>query len=224
MALLRDLLDGCEGDVSKLERIIKNNAKQEGIKILLDDGEDNCYVPKSRLDKKITELNDLKESIGGEDATKELETIKKEKETLETKVQEYENKIKTNTLHSHMKDIANEFKCQDGTGLDLLNFIDKSKIVYKDDGSVDGIKEQIKALTESKPYLFGSNNPMGNQGQQQNTGGASIADLIGGTGVPGGGGASYLNGSSKKEGIFGQQLFDMNNKNDGKDNTDYYFG
>lgn len=227
MALLRDLLEGVEGDATKIERIIKNNAKAEGIKLLLDDGDENCYVPKSRLDKKIKELKDLQESAGGEDVAKEISDLKKEKETLETKVADYENKIKTNTLHAHMKDLASEFKCQDATGLDLLNFVDKDKIVYKEDGTIDGIKSQIDELVKSKPYLFGANNQNGFNGTGSvNNGGTSLGDILGGTGVPGGGAGtgSYMNGNAKQEGLFGQQLFDMNNGNkENKVDADYYF-
>lgn len=224
MALLRDLLEGVEGDATKIERIIKNNAKAEGIKLLLDDGDENCYVPKSRLDKKITELKELKETIGGEDATKEIETLKKDKATLETKVADYENKIKTNTLHAHMKELASEFKCQDVTGLDLLNFIDKEKIAYKADGTVDGIKQQMDELVKSKPYLFGNNQGFnGMQSNAQQQGNPSIGAMLGGTGVPGGGTGAYMNGNAKQEGIFGQQLFDMNSDKKQGNDCDYYF-
>lgn len=226
MAVLRDLLEGIEGELTpeKVERLIKRNAKAEGIKILLDDGDEDCYVPKSRLDKKIKELKDLEEKIGGDDATSTIEQLKKDKEDLETKITEYDKKIKFNTLSNHMKTLASEFKCQDTTGLDLLNFIDQSKIVYKDDGTVEGIKDQVEKLLDSKPYLFGAQgNPFGGA-NNANNGGASIADLLGGTGVPGNGNlGSSMNGGAKQDGILGQQLFDLGGNTEKKVDSDYYF-
>lgn len=194
MALLRDLLEGVEGDVDKIERLIKRNAKAEGIKILLDDGDENAYVPKSRLDKKIKELKELEDKIGDGDATEALGKLKKEKETLEGKVAEFEKKIKYNALTNHMTNIAKEFNCQDPSGLDLLNFIDQTKIIYKEDGTVEGVKEQVEALKESKAYLFGATPQPNNQ--QPNL---SIANILtGGTGVPGNmGSSSQMNGIAK---------------------------
>lgn len=220
MALLRDLLEDIEGDIDKIERQIKRNAKAVGVKILLDDGDEDCYVPKSRLDKKIKELKDLEEKIGEGDATEALEKLKKEKETLECKVADFEKKIKYNALTNHMSTLAKEFNCQDPSGLDLLNFIDQSKIVYKEDGTVEGVKEQVEALKENKAYLFGNAQP---NNQQPNL---SIANILsGGTGVPGNMGANaQMNGSAKQEGVFGQQLFDMSvGNNDKKIDSDYYF-
>lgn len=219
---LRDLLSGFDGDASQVERIIKSNARAEGIKILLDDGDENCFVPKKRLDAKIDEITKLKENLGDIDESK-IKTLVADKEKLEQKVKEYEKKIKANNLTTHMKALADEFKSQDPTGMDLLNFIDKEKIVYKDDGTVEGIKEQVAELVKNKAYLFGNaQQPQGNileglyNNQQQPTPGQ------GGTGLPGN--ASFtniMNNSQSKEGIFGENLF--NSTHSQKRDEDYYF-
>ena len=222
---LRDLLSGFDGDASQVERIIKSNARAEGIKILLDDGDENCFVPKKRLDAKIDEITKLKESLGDVDE-KQLKTLIADKEKLENKVKEYEEKIKTNNLATHMKALADEFKSQDPTGMDLLNFIDREKIVYKEDGTVEGIKEQVSELVKNKAYLFGANNQQQNnnpleglyqQQQQQPTPGQ------GGTGLPGNANfANIMNNGQSKEGIFGENLFNSTHSQNSE--KDYYFG
>lgn len=221
---IKDLLVGFDGDANQVERIIKSNARAEGIKILLDDGDENCFVPKKRLDAKIDEITKLKENLGDVDE-EELKTLKADKEKLEDRVKEYEAKIKTNNLQSHMKTLAEEFKSQDPTGMDLLNFIDQSKIVYKEDGTVEGIKDQVTELVKNKTYLFGAsnqannNNPLEglyNNQQQQPTPGQ------GGTGLPGNANfANILNNGQSKEGIFGESLF--NNSTAQNNDKDYYF-
>lgn len=220
---LRDLLSGFDGDASQVERIMKSNARAEGIKILLDDGDENCFVPKKRLDAKIDELTTLKKNLGDIDDN-EIKTLKADKEELEDKVKEYEAKIKTNNLQSHMKALAEEFKSQDPTGMDLLNFIDQSKIVYKDDGTVEGIKDQVTELAKNKTYLFGSNKQQNNNNsleglfsqQQPPTPGQ------GGTGLPGNANfANILNNAQSKEGVFGENLF--NSSQAPNNDKDYYF-
>lgn len=220
---IKDLLSGFDGDASQVERIIKSNARAEGVKILLDDGDENCYVPKKRFDAKLNEITKLKESLDGVDE-EQVKTLIADKEKLENKVKEYESKIKTNNLSNHMKALAEEFKSQDPTGMDLLNFIDKEKIVYKEDGTVEGIKEQVSELVKNKAYLFGAsnqpqnNNPLeGLYAQQQPTPGQ------GGTGLPGNANFSnIMNNSQSKEGVFGENLF--NNTHPQNSEKDYYFG
>lgn len=220
---LRDLLSGFDGDASQVERIIKSNARAEGIKILLDDGDENCFVPKKRLDAKIDEITKLKENLGDIDESK-IKTLVADKEKLEKKVEEYEEKIKNNNLATHMKSLADEFKSQDPTGMDLLNFINKDKIVYKEDGTVEGIKEQVAELVKNKAYLFGSNN----QQQQGNLldglyNNQQQAPAQGGTGLPGNANFSnIMNNGQSKEGIFGENLF--NSTHTQKQEKDYYFG
>ncbi len=40
--------------------------------------------------------------------------------------------------------------------LDGLKLADMSKVVLKDDGTIEGVEELMKGLKESKPYLFGT--------------------------------------------------------------------
>lgn len=121
------------------------------------------YVPKTRFDevneakKQLetsatdykTQLETLKASAGDNEALKqqiaELQTQNQQKDT------EYQEKLKdlqlTNAIKLAVADSAQD--CDLVTGL-----VDKSKLILGDDGKVTGLDEQMKALKESKSFLF----------------------------------------------------------------------
>ncbi|MEH7342746.1 phage scaffolding protein [Bacillus sp. JJ1532] len=119
-------------------------------------------VPKSRLDDKITELNEAKKEITTRDT--QLEELKKvDAAGLQTKITElqqanettkteYEGKLKETQLTGALK-LALAGKVHDA---DLVSgLIDKTKIELGTDGNVTkGLDEQIKELQTSKSFLF----------------------------------------------------------------------
>ncbi|MEG0408809.1 MAG: phage scaffolding protein [Bacilli bacterium] len=158
---LKDFLTGLDNS-NEVERIINENMKNAGCKAFIDDGKDNIYIPKTRLDSKILDLKNATDTInelnttiktlqadvkGNEDATTKINE-------LNTKIADYEKTVKEIQLKGAVQSIATEFKAKDSTGNDILAFIDKSKITIGADGTVTGIKEQVEALQKSKDYLF----------------------------------------------------------------------
>ena len=65
---IKDFLDGV-ANADEVAKVITENLKEAGCKVFIDDGKDNIYVPKSRLDAKILELKDANETIGELDKT-----------------------------------------------------------------------------------------------------------------------------------------------------------
>lgn len=126
------------------------------------------YVPKTRFDevneakKQLetsandykTQLETLKASAGDNEALKqqiaELQTQNQQKDT------EYQEKLKdlqlTNAIKLAVADSAQD--CDLVAGL-----VDKSKLILGDDGKVTGLDEQMKALKESKSFLFREEKP-----------------------------------------------------------------
>ena len=121
------------------------------------------YVSKDRFDevneskKKLeasakeheTQMETLKAAAGdNEDLKKQisdLQTQNKEKEA------EYQQQIKDMKLTNAIK-LAISDSAQD---CDLVaGLIDKGKLILGDDGKVTGLEEQVKALRESKAFLF----------------------------------------------------------------------
>ena len=210
---LKDLLKGVE-NAEEVERIIKQNLRDESCKLFIDDGEENMYVPKSRLDSKIAELraandtiNNLTDQLDGFNGNpKDADTIK----NLKAEVKNYQAQLKQVQLDNAITNMAKDVNAKDVK--DVKAFLDMSQISLDTNGNVLGLKEQVDALVESKPYLFNEQ-----QSQQQ---------VFGGTGAPGKPSNEYLFGSkTMHEGDFGKMLAQQSNiaKESNQVDSDYFF-
>lgn len=105
---------------------------------------------KEATKERDTQLEDLKKSTG------DTEALKKQIETLQT-----ENKVKEENYKAEMQKVKLD------TALDLAlagakaknikaikALLDSGKIKLKDDGSLDGLNDQIEAIKKSDSYLF----------------------------------------------------------------------
>lgn len=209
---LKDLLKGID-NAEEVERIIKQNLRDESCKLFIDDGEENIYVPKSRLDSKIAELRAANETINNltdqidsfNGNPKDVDTIK----NLKAEVKNYQAQLKQVQLDNAIANMAKDVNAKDVK--DVKAFLDMSQISLDTNGNVLGLKEQVDALVESKPYLFNEQ-----QSQQQ---------VFGGTGAPGKPSNEYLFGSkTMHEGDFGKMLAQSNNvKESNQVDSDYFF-
>lgn len=158
---LKDFLAGLD-NATEIENKINDALKEAGCKIFVDDGKENIYVPKSRLDSKISELKssndkikELNTQIGTlKDELKDTEGASEKIKVLEDSIANYDKTVKEMQLNNAVKDMALEFKAKDNTGKDILAFLDKSKITVGTNGEVTGIKEQVESLKKEKSYLF----------------------------------------------------------------------
>lgn len=218
---LRDFLAGLD-NATEIENKINDALKEAGCKIFVDDGKENIYVPKSRLDSKINELKssndkikELNTQIGTlKDELKDTEGASEKIKVLENSIADYDKTVKEMQLNNAVKDIALEFKAKDNTGKDILAFLDKSKIAVGTNGEVTGIKEQVESLKKEKAYLFEVE-------EQQEKGGFNFF----GTGSPGKPSNLNLFGSkTTHEGDFGKFLSQQNeSSSDEQIDSDYYF-
>lgn len=203
MAKLIDLLEGFTGtSAQELQTHIQSRASELKLKLFLDDGDKNIFVPKARLDSEIVKNVELKKSLAeNEAAMKKLEDITKDNEKAQATINELQGNMekmketmKENSLALALRAKAIELGAIDETGKDLLAFIDKSKLVINEDGTVTGLDEATTSLKASKAYLF-------------NTEPAVDTTQAGGTGAPGRPAADNVPGSaSSKAGSFGAML------------------
>jgi hypothetical protein len=131
--------------------------------------------------KRLAEL-EADEEKRRKEAMSEAERLKAEKDEADRKAveaaenakkaQETANQRITNT---EIRSIARSLNANNAD--DVLAFIDKSTVTIDDEGNVKGADEAVKALKESKPYLF--KQPVG-------------ADAAGGSNRGSGGGGSEL--------------------------------
>jgi len=144
---------------------VEATVKEKGLNLILDNKEKPDYIPKNRFDEVIGSKNELKTQVS--ELSTQLETLKKSAagnealtkqiEDLQKKNGDWEGKYKETLISGAIKVEALKIKAKDPN--DVIAFLDKSKLEIGDDGSIKGLDEQLKKLTESKPYLFGESIP-----------------------------------------------------------------
>jgi len=122
------------------------------------------FIPKTRFDEvndakkdlekqledRDKQLKDLQEKVKGNE---ELEkAIKELQEANKKAVADYEAKIKNITLDNAIKLALKEHKAKYEDL--LLGKFDRDKLNIKEDGTIEGLEEQIKALKEGYKDLF----------------------------------------------------------------------
>lgn len=154
----------------KKEDFIKLGVDEEMAEKLAEESKKELegFIPKTRFD----EVNDAKKAAEGQvkTLTKDLETAKANvgdnedlKKQLEDAIQKQKDDAKA--FDDQMKELrannaiklAIHGKVHDDDMVSGL--IDKSKLIISDDGSITGLDEQLKALQESKAFLFKQEEP-----------------------------------------------------------------
>lgn len=187
-------------------------SKATNVDVIVNNSKEPSYIPKSRFDELVGQKNELKTQVG--ELTNQLETVKKEAkgnegltktiEDLQLKNKGWEDKYADLAKVSAVKLQASTAKVKAEAMTDIVKFIDLSKVTVKEDGSVEGLKEQFDSLSKDKAFLFDV--------------------TAGGTGTPGTPGAGGK-GASGDIGI-GKQLADQAaaNAKAAQTNTNLYFG
>ncbi|MCF7586771.1 phage scaffolding protein [Staphylococcus epidermidis] len=123
-------------------------------------------VPRSRLNDKNAEIEELKAEISNrdeqiaklQDSVKDDSELKKELDELKNKNAEWQTKYQESQLNNAVKlAVAKDANDAD----DILAFINKDELELQDDGKVKGLDKAIESLKESKPYLFAESKPSG---------------------------------------------------------------
>lgn len=208
---LREFLAALD-NAAEVELAITKALEEQGCKILIDD-KDNRYVPKNRLDAKIAELAEANEEIESlQKQVKNPTDAEKEVKALQEKIAGMEEAAKKEKLTVAINKQLADAKPKDVN--DLMKFLDMEKVVLKDDGTVDGLTDQLTALQKDKAYLFDNVEPQ----PQPNKGFLNL----GSPGKP-----SNLNAFGSKtthEGDFGALLGKQCNEQAQQVDSNYFFG
>lgn len=114
---------------------------------------DDVTEAKKKLEGDITDrdkqLEALKKSAGdNEELKKQIQTLQDENKAAKEK---YESDVKELRLNTAIKlAVAGEAHDPDL----ITGLLDKTKLLLTDDGKVSGLDDQVKALRESKAFLF----------------------------------------------------------------------
>lgn len=145
---------------------------------------DGSYVPKAKFDEErtkaknlTTQVNDLTQQLA--DAQKnagDVDALNQQITKLTQDVTDRDNKLASLSTDYDIKDALRAAKARD---VDIVfGLLDRSKITSKD-GKLSGVDEQVKAIRESKGFLFESDEkPAGRAGfggQQDIIGGGESA-------------------------------------------------
>lgn len=123
-------------------------------------------VPRSRLNDKNAEIDELKAEITNRDeqiaklhdSVKDDSELQKELDELKDKNAEWQTKYQESQLNNAVKlAVAKDANDAD----DILAFINKDELELQDDGKVKGLDKAIESLKESKPYVFAESKPSG---------------------------------------------------------------
>lgn len=121
------------------------------------------YVDKAVFDQTEQQRKQMEASV--EDYKGQLETLKTsagDNESLKQQIADLQNQNKQKDLE-HQKEL-NDLKMTtairmavSGSAQDsdlVAGLLDRKKLILGEDGKVTGLEEQVKALKESKPFLF----------------------------------------------------------------------
>ena len=149
---------GVENPEKVAEALMKDS---ENGKLLVDDGKDNVFIPKSRLDAEIDKKKKIQASLdNANDTIKELETAVEGNKEAAQKVNDYkkaaekaEAELETFTKNQVIKEAIASFEKVPHDASAVLALLDKESIMVKD-GKVLGLDEQLKKMVEDKAFLF----------------------------------------------------------------------
>ena len=201
---LSQLLEGLDSStISKVEDIIKTNAKELDAKLFID-GDGEHYVPHARFDELVNQRDSANASI--KDYQSQIEELGNQVEagsSAETTINDLKTKLAAQTelakraiIETRLHPLVNDSIAPVS---DLLSFMDVEKILVNEDGTVSGLEEQLKSVREARSYLFKSTE----EGGEDN----SNSQVGAGTGNPGNPGRLGAGAKPPKEvGAFGKQI------------------
>ncbi|NBI08272.1 phage scaffolding protein [Senegalia massiliensis] len=120
---------------------------------------------KKQLEKDISDRDKQLEELKKVDAEGLKEQIEKLQEENKTAKEKYESEMKDLNLTNAIKlKIAGKVHDEDL----VAGLFDKEKLILQDDGSITGLDDQYKNISENKPFLLKETEPIGTGGSTGN--------------------------------------------------------
>lgn len=154
MDWLKELLKKAGIEETKIDAVVANITKEWPKYFMPKDKYNEVSEAKKQLEADIKErdkqLKDLGDKVkGNEELDKQIKDLQ---ETNKKAAGDYEAKIKNITLDNAIKLALKDNKAKYDDL--LMSKFDREKLKIKDDGSVEGLDEQIKSLKEGYKDLF----------------------------------------------------------------------
>lgn len=164
----------------------KHGVGAELVTTIMEDTKDTNYIPKERFDEVNNSLKELKGQLadrdkqlkdlgdkakGNEELSKQIADLQ---EANKKTVGDYEAKIKNMTLDNAIKSKLKDSKAKYEDL--LMSKFDREKLKLKEDGSIEGLDEQLNSLKEGYTDLF--EQPLGGKTPNNNGGSGQGEDLV----------------------------------------------
>lgn len=156
---LEDLLKGLdEPTIKQVKEVISKTSKELDAKIFID-GDGQHFVPHARFDEVVQQRDAANGSI--ESYKEQVATLSKQvkddgdaqttiqnlQEQLDKQSQLAKGAVITSALHPLISDSI-------APAADILGFMNLDNITVESDGKVKGLDKELKAVRESRKYLF----------------------------------------------------------------------
>ena len=144
---------------------------------MLNPNDKPLWLPKDRYDSVNTKYDVLKADYDKIIAEKDgLSTKVNQLIEIEKQKNELDSSFKTYKLESTSKFESQKLGFRDFN--DIKGLLDLSKVTLKDDGTHEGLVEQLTAIKEAKPYLLDdTNSNLGGGGSNPSPGSNNTVDL-----------------------------------------------
>lgn len=159
----RQFLKGLELDAETIDKIMdEHGSSVNNLKESLNSKKDEVKTLKSERDELKDKVRDV------EDSEDTINALRSKYDEAKNKIQEYESKLKNNELDKRI--ITNVQDAHDVD--DVLNFVDRSKFEYDDDGNISNFDDVLNEVREKKPHYFNvQNSTNNNTGNDEGDGG-----------------------------------------------------
>lgn len=175
MDWLKELLKNAEIEDEKVDELIANINKEVP----------KYFIPKAKYNELSEVKKNLEQQLSTANSTiEELKKSNKDNEELQKQIKQYEEQLENLKAESEAKirdltlDNAIKLALKENAKYDdlLIGKVDKSKLIIKEDGTIEGLEEQIKTLKEDYKELFVE--PLGGYTPNNKGGSQTNSDLV----------------------------------------------
>jgi hypothetical protein len=177
----RQFLKGLELEPETIDKIMdEHGSSVNSVKEQLNSKKDELKQLKSERDDLKAKVRDV------EDNQDTIDSLRSKYDDAKNKIAEYEKQVQNNKLDQQIiKNVQDAYDVDD-----VLNYLDRSKFEYDDDGNISNFDDVLNAVRESKPHYFNTqsnsntdpnNDPNNDPNQDPNQSGGNDPNNGGGT-------------------------------------------
>lgn len=141
----RQFLKSLELEPETIDKIMdEHGSSVNSVKEQLNSKKDELKQLKSERDSLKEKVRDV------EDSEDTINSLRSKYDEAKDKIAEYEKQVQNNELDKQIiKNVQDAYDVDD-----VLNYLDRSKFEYDDEGNISNFDDVLNAVRESKPHYF----------------------------------------------------------------------